>query len=89
MPVYSLNSGSGITNGNQMNPIAKFLVITGIILIAAGLVWQLGGKHLPLGRLPGDLMIERGNFKLYFPLATSIVLSIVLTLLFRIFSGGK
>ncbi|MEB3102695.1 DUF2905 domain-containing protein [Ferviditalea candida] len=65
-----------------MNPIAKMLVIGGIILIVIGLLWQLGGRFLHLGRLPGDIVIEKENFRFYFPLMTSIIVSIVLSLIF-------
>ena len=56
----------------------KLLIILGIILIAVGVAWLIGEK-LGLGRLPGDILIERGNFKLYIPIMTSIVISVVLT----------
>lgn len=65
-----------------MNPIAKILVIGGIVLIVIGILWQLGGRFLHLGRLPGDIVIEKENFRLYFPVMTSILISIVLSLVF-------
>lgn len=68
-----------------MNPMAKLLVIGGIVLIVVGLLWQAGGKFLHLGRLPGDIVLEKENFKFYFPLMTSIIISVVLTLLFSVF----
>jgi hypothetical protein len=55
------------------------MVILGVILLAAG---NLSGKVPWLGRLPGDIYIERGDWKFYFPLATSILISILLTLIF-------
>jgi hypothetical protein len=58
--------------------MGKALVIIGLVIAAIGAVMMLG---LPLGRLPGDIAVRRGNFSFYFPLTTSIVLSIVLTLL--------
>ena len=58
--------------------MGKSLVIIGLVVAAIGLVMMLG---VPLGRLPGDIAVRRGNFSFYFPLTTSIVLSIVLTLL--------
>jgi predicted MFS family arabinose efflux permease len=58
--------------------MGKLLVIVGVLITALGLVLMLG---VPLGRLPGDLVYRRGNFTFYFPLGTSIVLSVVLTLL--------
>lgn len=71
-----------------MNPVAKLLIIGGIVLVVIGLLWQLGGRFLPLGRLPGDIVVEKENVKFYFPVVTCIVLSIVLSLisyLFRLF----
>jgi hypothetical protein len=61
--------------------VGKFLLIAGLVIAAAGGLIMLG---LPLGRLPGDLSFKRGNFSFYFPLATSILVSIILTLLFTI-----
>ncbi|NOZ24801.1 MAG: DUF2905 domain-containing protein [Nitrospirae bacterium] len=61
--------------------IGKFLIITGLIIVVLGAVLMLAGKVPFLGRLPGDIVIERKNFTFYFPLATSIILSIILTLL--------
>ena len=56
----------------------KLLILLGIILIAVGVAWLIG-ERLGFGRLPGDILIERGNFKLYIPIMTSIVVSVVLT----------
>jgi len=58
--------------------VGKALVIIGLAIAALGAVMMLG---LPLGRLPGDFAVRRGQFSFYFPLTTSVVLSIVLTLL--------
>ena len=58
--------------------MGKSLVIIGLVIAAIGLAMMLG---VPLGRLPGDIAVRRGNFSFYFPLTTSIVLGIVLTLL--------
>lgn len=62
--------------------MGKFLIIAGIILVIAGLAIQFFDKVPFLGRLPGDIRIERENFKFYFPVTTSILISIILTLLF-------
>jgi len=51
------------------------------ITLAGGLVWLVGRTGLPLGRLPGDIRIEHGGFSFYFPLATSLLVSLGLTLL--------
>lgn len=62
--------------------MGKTLVILGLAIAALGLVIMFG---VPLFRLPGDIVVRRGNFSFYFPLATSIILSILLTLLFALF----
>jgi hypothetical protein len=59
--------------------MGRFLIIVGVVLVAAGLLINMG---LPIGRLPGDFSVRRGNFSFYFPLTTSIIASILLTLLF-------
>jgi len=58
------------------------MVLVGGVLLAAG---ALAGKVPWLGRLPGDVYIERGSWKIYFPLATSLLISIVLTLVLTLF----
>jgi hypothetical protein len=58
--------------------VGKTLVLVGLCIAGVGLLVMLG---VPFGRLPGDIYVKRGNVSFYFPLATSIVLSIVLTLL--------
>lgn len=60
--------------------MSRFLVTFGIVLIAAGLLWPVLQK-LGLGRLPGDIVIEREGFRFYFPLATSLLISAALSLL--------
>ena len=60
--------------------MARWLIILGLVLIAAGLLWPWLAK-LGLGRLPGDVVIERDNFRVYIPIATSIVISVVLSLI--------
>ncbi|HEY3146378.1 MAG TPA: DUF2905 domain-containing protein [Dongiaceae bacterium] len=62
--------------------MGRFLIILGIVLVVVGVLWPWLSK-VGIGRLPGDIVIERENFRLYFPLATSILISIVLTLLLR------
>ena len=57
--------------------MGKFLVIAGLLMAGVGLLVMAGA---PIGRLPGDLTWRRGNFTFYFPLATSIIISIVLTI---------
>ncbi|OPL17153.1 MAG: hypothetical protein AVO38_06030 [delta proteobacterium ML8_D] len=70
---------------NLLPEFGKILFILGILVAALGLFLMLGLKIPLLGKLPGDFIIRRENFTLYFPLATSILLSIVLTLIFLIF----
>ena len=62
--------------------MGRLFIILGIVIAAVGVLISLG---LPIGRLPGDFTIRRGNFSFYFPLATSILASIVLTLLMMFF----
>ncbi len=69
--------------------MGKFLIITGIILVIAGLVIQFSDRVPFLGRLPGDVRIERGNFSFYFPIATSILLSIIISLILYFINKGK
>ena len=63
--------------------MAKILIVIGLLLVAAGLAWPWLAK-LPLGRLPGDIVIRRDNFQLYLPITTCIVVSLVLSLLLRL-----
>ena len=65
-----------------VHTIARFLIVTGIIIAAIGGLLLVAGKIPWIGRLPGDIVIQRKNFTFYFPLATSIVLSIIITLVF-------
>lgn len=62
--------------------MGKTLVLIGLAIAGLGLLIMVG---VPLGRLPGDFAVRRGNFSFYFPLATSIILSIILTLIFAFF----
>jgi hypothetical protein len=62
-----------------MESLGKLLIIAGLIMAALGLLF-LGGAKLGMGRLPGDIFIQKGNFSFYFPIVTSIVLSIILTI---------
>lgn len=60
--------------------MSRSLIIGGLLLVAAGVLWPLLGK-LGLGRLPGDIVVERPTYSFYFPIATSLVLSVVLSLI--------
>ncbi len=68
-----------------MNSFAKFFLILGAVFFAIGLLLLVSPKIPWLGRLPGDILIRKKNFTFYFPLATSIILSIILTILINIF----
>jgi len=58
--------------------VGRVLIVLGVVLVAVGLLMSLG---VPIGRLPGDFAVRRGNVSFYFPLTTSIIASILLTLL--------
>ena len=64
--------------------MSKWLITLGLILVAAGLLWPLMSK-LGLGRLPGDIVVRRDGFSLYFPLMTCLVISVVVSILIWIF----
>jgi hypothetical protein len=64
--------------------MGRALIIIGLALVAAGLLWPWLSK-LPLGRLPGDIVIERENFRFYFPITTMIVVSAVLSIILWLF----
>ena len=64
--------------------MARWLIIAGVVLIILGLAWPLIAK-LGLGRLPGDIRIERDGFVFYFPIVTALIVSIVLSLILWIF----
>jgi hypothetical protein len=61
-------------------------MLFGVILVAVGALFALGSKIPLLGKLPGDILVQRKNFTFYFPLATSIIVSIALSLFFRLWS---
>ena len=64
--------------------MSKWLITLGLILVAAGLLWPVLSK-LGLGRLPGDIVVRREGFSLYFPLMTSLVISVIVSILIWIF----
>ncbi len=68
-----------------MPAIGKMLVILGILLVLVGLGFMFADKIPYIGRLPGDIYIKREKFSFYFPVTTSIIISIILTILFSIF----
>ncbi|HEY3315618.1 MAG TPA: DUF2905 domain-containing protein [Bacillota bacterium] len=62
----------------------RVMIIIGVVTTLAGAGFLLGGRHLGLGRLPGDILIRRGNFTFYFPVVTMLLLSTVLTILLNL-----
>ncbi len=69
----------------NMSELARLLIILGVIMLVIGLALLLLPKVPWLGRLPGDIVIKRENFTFYFPLATSIIISVILTLVLYLF----
>ncbi len=63
-----------------MAPVGRWLIIFGVVLIVVGLLWPVL-QRMGLGRLPGDIVIERDNFRFYFPIVTSLIVSLVLSLI--------
>jgi hypothetical protein len=68
-----------------MPGFAKTLIFIGILLVVIGVIFSLGGKVPWLGRLPGDLMIEREGYTYYFPLTTCILISVIISLVLYFF----
>ena len=66
-------------------PLGKMLILLGVLIILIGIFWLIGDRIPWLGRLPGDIIIKKENFTFYFPLATSIIISIILTLICILF----
>ncbi len=65
-----------------MSSLGKSLIVLGLVIAAVGVLFNFAGKLPWLGRLPGDIYIKRENFTFYFPLATSILISVILSLIF-------
>ncbi|HLD69675.1 MAG TPA: DUF2905 domain-containing protein [Candidatus Omnitrophota bacterium] len=68
-----------------MNILAKFLIVLGLVFVGVGILVGIAGKMPGLGRLPGDVYLRKGSFTFYFPLATSLVVSLILTLIVNLF----
>jgi len=64
-----------------MPGMGKSLIIIGLVIVAVGVILSMVGKVSWIGKLPGDIYIKRENFTFYFPLATSIIISIILSLI--------
>jgi hypothetical protein len=65
--------------------VGRFLIIAGAVVVVVGMIFMVSDK-LPLGRLPGDLSFGSGRFKIYLPVATSILLSVLITIILNFFS---
>lgn len=72
-----------------MPEIGRLLIILGGVILLLGVVLTVGGRIPFLGRLPGDISYSRGNFQFYFPVVTSLLLSVVLTILINLFFRGR
>jgi len=70
----------------DVRPIAVMLIILGLLLVGGGVLLYFGGNLSFLGKLPGDIRVERANFKFCFPIATCILISLILTALFYLLS---
>lgn len=64
--------------------MSRTLIVIGLLIVAAGVLWPWLSK-LPLGRLPGDIVVERENFRFYFPITTMIIVSVVLSIILWFF----
>ena len=62
------------------SPVSRFLITLGVLLVLAGLIWPLL-QRLGIGRLPGDIVVERENFRLYLPIVSSLLISLLLTVI--------
>nr|WP_206202388.1 DUF2905 domain-containing protein [Thermodesulfobacterium sp. TA1] len=69
---------------SEMSGLGKFLILIGVCLILVGILLSMLPKIPYLGKLPGDIYIKKDNFTFYFPLATSILISLLLTILLNL-----
>jgi len=81
-PIFGLRD---MMNETPMAALSKLLIMIGLFTAGAGALLYLISRIPGLGRLPGDIFIQKGNFSFYFPVVTSILLSLILTLLFNLF----
>ena len=70
---------------SELQPLGRGLMLAGAVLLAVGALLAFGPRAPGIGRLPGDFVFRRGSFTFYFPLGTSILLSLLLTLLLSLF----
>ncbi|MEW6380482.1 MAG: DUF2905 domain-containing protein [bacterium] len=71
---------------NTLAPIGRLLIIAGFILVIGGIFIAYGPRVPLIGRLPGDIYIKKGNFHFYFPVTSSIIISVIVTLVFLLIS---
>lgn len=69
--------------------MGKILIIAGIVMVIAGLIIQFGPRFPIPGKLPGDIVIDRGNVKIYFPITTSILISVVISLILFLINKAR
>jgi len=67
----------------------KLLILLGIVLVISGVTIMFFPRLMQFGKLPGDILIKKKNFTFYFPIITSIIISLVLTALFSLFRSGR
>ena len=73
-----------------MGNLYRIFILAGAILILTGIsLFVLQKLHIPLGRLPGDIIIRKDNFSFYFPVTTCILISVLLTITFYLFKGRR
>lgn len=66
-------------------PVGKYIMVAGVVIFIVGLIWYFFGNKLHwIGRLPGDIRIEKENFRFYFPFTTMILASVLVTIIIRI-----
>jgi hypothetical protein len=73
----------------EASSIGKVLIAIGLVVILMGLFIMFGGKFIPLGRLPGDIRVEKENFSFYFPVVSCLLASAVFSLILWMFSKLK
>jgi len=71
--------------GSEFNQLGKVLIVVGVFIAVLGFLIMLGNKIPWLGKLPGDIYIKKENFTFYFPIVTSILISLILSLILYLF----
>ena len=73
----------------EFQPVGRVIVVVGIFMIVFGFLIMLSPKIPFLGKLPGDIYLKRGNFSFYFPIVTSILVSLIITIILNLLFGRK